>query len=66
MSNLLDVKEADAGVGHEVEGENLHDALPSRALRLAPEPNPMGSRNWSILSIRASSKAGKRQAGGVM
>ena len=45
MSKLLDEKEADAGVGHEAEGENLNDAVPSRALRLAPEPIPMGSRN---------------------
>ena len=45
MSKLLDEKEADAGVGPEAEGENLNDAVPSSALRLAPEPIPMGSRN---------------------
>ena len=66
MSDLVDEKEADVGVGQEAEAEALHDALPSRARRLAPEPTPMGARNWTILPIRASSKAGRRQAGEVM
>ena len=55
----------DAGVSQEAVAGAPRGALPSRARKSVPEPTPMGARNWTILPIRASSSARRKQAGGA-